>query len=141
PQPPDAWPEENVALLERYLLWLYADNASLVSIQSFYLPIAGHILGYHLQSHTKLDLAAGFQPVLDYLQAKQVSQRWLEMAHRAHSRFRRFCTRNEDMPNCRTHCKTSPRVSSGTKKHCQSGSSTSSANTSRFGRPTGDRRG
>lgn len=90
PQPPDAWPEENVALLERYLLWLYADNASLVSIQSFYLPIAGHILGYHLQPHAKLDLEAGFQPVLDYLQAKQVSQRWLEMAHRACNRFRRF---------------------------------------------------
>ncbi|MCA9941874.1 MAG: tyrosine-type recombinase/integrase [Ardenticatenaceae bacterium] len=90
PQPPAAWPEENVALLERYLLWLYADNASLVSIQNFYLPIAGHILGYHLQPHPTLDLEEGFQPVLDYLQAKQVSQRWLDMAHRAHNRFRRF---------------------------------------------------
>lgn len=90
PQPPDVWPEENVALLERYLLWLYADNASLVSIQSFYLPLAGHILGYHLAPHTKLDLDAGFKPVLDYLQAKQVSQRWLEMVYHALNRFRRF---------------------------------------------------
>ncbi|MCA9943471.1 MAG: tyrosine-type recombinase/integrase [Anaerolineales bacterium] len=79
-----------MALLERYLLWPYADNAALVSIQNFYLPIAGHILGYHLQPHAKLDLEASFQPVLDYLQAKQVSQRWLDMAHRAHSRFRHF---------------------------------------------------
>lgn len=90
PQPPVAWPAENVALLERYLLWLYADNASLVSIKNFYLPIAGHLLGYHLAPHPKLDLEVGFQPVLHYLQAKQVSQRWLEMAHRAFTRFRRF---------------------------------------------------
>jgi hypothetical protein len=69
PQPPAAWPEENVALLERYLLWLYADNAALVSINSFYLPIAGHLLGYHLAPHATLDLVVGFQPVLDYLQA------------------------------------------------------------------------
>lgn len=43
-----------------------------------------------MQPHTTLDLEAGFKPVLDYLQAKQVSQRWLKMAHHAFNRFRRF---------------------------------------------------
>jgi len=56
PQPPAVWPAENVALLERYLRWLYADNAALVSIRSFYIPTAGHLLGYHLAPHADLDL-------------------------------------------------------------------------------------
>ena len=90
PQPPSAWPEENVALLERYLTWLHADNAGPSSIHHYYLPTAGHVLGYHLEHHAKLDLEAGLQRVMDYFKAKQISERWLIMGQHALNRFRRF---------------------------------------------------
>ena len=90
PQPPSAWPEENVALLERYLTWLHADNAGPSSIHHYYLPTAGHVLGYHLEHHSKLDLEAGLARVMAYFQAKQLSDRWLIMGQHALHRFRRF---------------------------------------------------
>ena len=40
--------------------------------------------------HAKLDLEAGLQPVMDYFQAKQISDRWLIMGQHALNRFRRF---------------------------------------------------
>ena len=90
PQPPAMWPAENVSLLERYLLWLHADNAGPSSIHHYYLPTAGHVLGYHLEHHSKLDLEAGLARVMAYFQAKQLSQRWLIMGQHALHRFRRF---------------------------------------------------
>ena len=98
PQPPEMWPAENVALLERYLTWLHADNAGPSSIHHYYLPTAGHVLGYHLDHHSKLDISAGsmqpleagFQRVIDYFKAKQLSDRWLIMGQHALHRFRRF---------------------------------------------------
>ena len=90
PQPPEMWPAENVSLLERYLLWLHADNAGPSSIHHYYLPTAGHVLGYHLEHHSKLDLEAGLARVMAYFQAKQLSDRWLIMGQHALNRFRRF---------------------------------------------------
>ena len=98
PQPPEMWPAENVSLLERYLLWLHADNAGPSSIHHYYLPTAGHVLGYHLEHHSKLDISAGsmqaleagLKRVMDYFQAKQLSDRWLIMGQHALHRFRRF---------------------------------------------------
>ena len=90
PQPPEQWPAENVALLEKYLEWLYADNAGPSSIHHFYLPTAGHVLGYHLEHHKTLDLEAGLARVMDYFQAKQLGDRWLAMGQHALNRFRRF---------------------------------------------------
>ncbi len=90
PKPPSQWPKENVSLLERYLLWLHADNAGPSSIHHYYLPTAGHVLGYHLEHHSKLDLEAGLARVMDYFKAKQLSERWLIMGQHALHRFRRF---------------------------------------------------
>ncbi|MCP5100803.1 MAG: site-specific integrase [Chloroflexi bacterium] len=90
PQPPSAWPLENTALLERYLDWLIADGAGHTCILQFYIPMAGHVLGYHLQPHEQLDLQTDLACAMDFLRAKQVGERWLEMGHHALTRFRRF---------------------------------------------------
>lgn len=90
PQPPALWPEENVALLERYLVWLYADNAGRTSIHDYYLPTAGHVLGYHLEHHKTLDLQTSVERVKAYFKAKQICERWQIMGRHALARFRRF---------------------------------------------------
>lgn len=90
PQPPAAWPEENVALFERYLAWLIADGAGHTCIMQYYIPMAGHVLGYHLQPHAQLNLERDLERALDFLRAKQVSERWLIMGQHALTRFRRF---------------------------------------------------
>ncbi len=98
PQPPAAWPEENVALLERYLAWLIADGAGHTCIMQYYLPMAGHVLGYHLQPHAQLDISTGSMPALDtglervmaYITAKQLNPAWTRMCRYALTRFRRF---------------------------------------------------
>lgn len=90
PQPPAAWPEENVALFERYLAWLIADGAGHTCIMNYYLPVAGHVLGYQLQPHEQLDLNADLEQVMAYLRAKQLGERWLVMGRHALTRFRRF---------------------------------------------------
>lgn len=90
PQPPSAWPEENVALFERYLAWLIADGAGHTCIMQYYIPMAGHVLGYHLQPHAQLNLERDLERALDFLRAKQVSERWLIMGQHALTRFRRF---------------------------------------------------
>ncbi len=41
PQPPVQWPEENIALFERYLDWLHADGAGQTCIMNYYLPGPG----------------------------------------------------------------------------------------------------
>lgn len=90
PQPPAAWPEENVALFERYLAWLIADGAGHTCIRQHYLPMAGHVLGYHLQPHEYLNLASDLERALDLLRAKQVGAGWLIMGQHALTRFCRF---------------------------------------------------
>ena len=90
PQPPAQWPVENVALFERYLAWLIADGAGHTCIHTYYLPVAGHVLGYHLQPHDQLNLDADLARVMDYLHAKQSGKPWLKMGRHALNRFRRF---------------------------------------------------
>ncbi len=79
-----------MALLERYLVWLYADNAGHTSIHDYYLPTAGHVLGYHLEHHKTLDLQTSFERVMAYFKAKQICERWQIMGRHALARFRRF---------------------------------------------------
>jgi len=98
PQPPALWPAENVELLERYLRWLHNDNAGPTTIDHYYLPAAGHVLGYHLQPHATLDISAGaiqaldpaLERVMDYFKAKQLNERALKLGRQALERFRRF---------------------------------------------------
>ena len=90
PQPPSVWPEENVTLFERYLAWLVADGAGHSCITNYYLPVAGHVLGYHLRPHEQMDLDTDLEPVMAYLRAQQLGERWLVMGRHALTRFRRF---------------------------------------------------
>jgi site-specific recombinase XerD len=90
PCPAAQWPAANQALFERYLAWLIADGAGQQCIVQYYLPIGGHVLGYHLQPHPQLDLDSALARVTDFLHAKQYSERSLSMGQSALDRFRRF---------------------------------------------------
>jgi site-specific recombinase XerD len=90
PQPPTAWPAENVALLERYLAWLVEDGAGQTCIDLYYLPVAGHALGFNLKPHPQLDLETDLERVIAYAKAKQLSRRVVIMYRHALDRFRRF---------------------------------------------------
>lgn len=73
PKPPSFWPEENVALLERYQQWLADDGAGEICIAQYYIPMAGHVLGYHLKHHYQLDLNADLERAMIYVYAKRLS--------------------------------------------------------------------
>jgi site-specific recombinase XerD len=98
PQPPSVWPAENVALLERYLDWLVTDGAGQTCIDAYYLPVAGHVLGFNLKPYEQLDISASsiqaltfdLQPVIAYAEAKRLSQPMIRMCGHALDRFRRF---------------------------------------------------
>lgn len=90
PQPPAVWPPENIALLERYRAWLVEDGAGHTCIDLYYLPVAGHILGFNCKPHTELDLATDLQCVIVYAQAKQLSARVVAMYRSGVVRFRHF---------------------------------------------------
>jgi integrase/recombinase XerD len=90
PQPTAAWPPENVALFEHYQEWLRSGGASAHLMAVLYLPMAGHVLGFNLKPYTELNLEADFQPALDYIQAKNVSQEWNHIRRQALDKFRRF---------------------------------------------------
>ncbi len=90
PKPPSFWPEENVALLERYQQWLADDGAGEICIAQYYIPMAGHVLGYHLKHHNQLDLNANLERAMIYVYAKRPSQRWIRLCRMGLDRFRRF---------------------------------------------------
>ncbi len=90
PQPPAVWPPENVTLLERYRTWLVADGAGHTCMDLYYLPVAGHILGFNLKPYPLLDLDSDLEKVMVYAQAKQLSTRVMAMYRSSLNRFRRF---------------------------------------------------
>ena len=90
PQPPAVWPEENAALLERYLAWLVEDGAGHTCIDLYYLPVAGHVLGFNLRAHSLINLEGDLERVMAYADAKQLSERVRTMYQIALNRFRRF---------------------------------------------------
>ena len=90
PQLPAAWPPENVALLERYLVWLIEDGAGHTCIDLYYLPAAGHILGLTLKPHPQLNLDTDLEKVMLYAQAKQLSPSLTARYRGGLLRFRRF---------------------------------------------------
>ncbi|MEW5989414.1 MAG: tyrosine-type recombinase/integrase, partial [Chloroflexota bacterium] len=90
PQPPSVWPAENVALLERYLVWLVEDGAGQSCMAMYYLPMAGHVLGLNLKPYSQLDLAADLEQAMAYVDAKRPSPRWALLCRNALHRFRRF---------------------------------------------------
>ena len=53
PQPTAAWPAENVALLERFRLWLLSSSTNPELVDVVYIPTAGNALGYNLKPHPR----------------------------------------------------------------------------------------
>lgn len=97
PQPPSVWPAENVELLERFLAWLVADGAGQRSIDLFYLPMAGHVLGLNLKSHSQINLECDLERAMDFVNAKRPSQSWAELCRMGLHRFRRFLRQERGM--------------------------------------------
>jgi len=90
PQPTACWPEENIALYERYRDWLLQGGSSELATKIIYLPIAGHVLGLSLKLHPELDLDADFQRTLEYVIAKQSGVDWIKASRNGLNKFRRF---------------------------------------------------
>lgn len=98
PQPTAAWPEENVALLERYRNWLVAGGASTEVINQHRIPMAGHVLGLNLKAYDRLDISTGSMQVLEddlekamaYIQAKGCSESYQRNCRHSLTWFRRF---------------------------------------------------
>jgi len=90
PQPTACWPQENMALYERYRDWLLEGGTSEMSSKIIYLPVAGHVLGLALKPHEQLDLEEDFQRALDYVIAKKSSQDWIKASRNGLNKFRRF---------------------------------------------------
>lgn len=90
PLPTCHWPKENIELLERYEGWLYSGGASEAVMQTYYLPMAGHVFGLTLKHHSQLDLENDLMCALDYVSAKGVGVSWLKICRLALLKFRRF---------------------------------------------------
>jgi site-specific recombinase XerD len=90
PQPPTVWPVENRELLARYLTWLIEDGAGESCIQLYYLPMAGHVLGFNLKPYQQLDLEADLEKAMTYVEAKRPSASWEHLCRLGLNRFRRF---------------------------------------------------
>ena len=90
PQPTTSWPPENVALLERYRVWLESSGATRDCILHLYIPMAGHVLGLNLKPHTQIDLRVDAERAADYINAKQMSPSWTAQCLLALNRFRYF---------------------------------------------------
>ncbi|MCP4424835.1 MAG: tyrosine-type recombinase/integrase [Chloroflexi bacterium] len=84
------WPEENVALLERYRDWLDAGGASRAVINNHRIPMAGHVLGLNLKPHCQLNLDTDLEKAMAYVQAKQPSPSWQENCRHSLRWFGRF---------------------------------------------------
>jgi site-specific recombinase XerD len=90
PQPTACWPQENIALYERYRDWLLAGGTSEFSSRTIYLPTAGHVLGLALKPHPELDLEQDFERTLEYVIAKRSSPDWVSATRHGLDKFRRF---------------------------------------------------
>ena len=90
PQPTAAWPAENVALLERFRLWLLSSSTNPELVDVVYIPTAGNALGYNLKPHPQIDIDADLERALDYVKAKNSSADWIKMSRNALNKFRCF---------------------------------------------------
>lgn len=90
PQPTSTWPAENMALLERYRVWLVAGGASQAVINQHRIPMAGHVLGLNLKPYDKIVLDDDLKKALAYVQAKERSDSYLRNCRYSLTWFRRF---------------------------------------------------
>jgi site-specific recombinase XerD len=111
PQPTTAWPAENVALLERFRLWLLSSSTSLELVNVVYIPTAGNALGLNLKPHSQLDLDTDLERALDYVKAKTPSADWIKASRNALTKFRCFLRQERgcagvtiESPNLERYC-------------------------------------
>jgi integrase/recombinase XerC len=97
PQPTSAWPEENVALLEKYRDWLVAIGSSTAVINSHRIPLAGTMLGLVLKPHDQLCLDSDVSQTQSYIQAKQKGTMWEKNCHHSLNWFCRFLKEERGM--------------------------------------------
>ena len=90
PQPTCAWPEENVALLERYRAWLVGLGAAEAVINYHRIPIAGHVLGLNLKPHCQLNLKEDLDKAMCFVRAKQTGEKHQCNCQHSLNWFRRF---------------------------------------------------
>jgi site-specific recombinase XerD len=98
PRSTTAWPDENVALLERYREWLLTGGASEQQTLLLYIPMAGNALGLNLKPHPEIDIDADLERALDYVKAKHLSAEWTDMCRVALDKFRRFLRQERGLP-------------------------------------------
>jgi site-specific recombinase XerD len=90
PRPTGHWPQENIALLERYERWLLGGGVSEMVVGNYHIPMAGHVFGLTLKPHSELDLDHDLDCALAYVESKGVSEAWSKNCHLALVKFRRF---------------------------------------------------
>ncbi|HRQ42668.1 MAG TPA: tyrosine-type recombinase/integrase [Chloroflexota bacterium] len=90
PQPTLAWPPENVALLERYRVWLVGIGAAEAVINQHRIPMAGHVLGLNLKPHGQLNLREDFDQAMCFVQARQIGEGWQRNGRHSLDWFHRF---------------------------------------------------
>ena len=90
PRPTCEWPQENVALLERYRAWLVGIGAAEAVINYHRIPLAGYVLGLNLKPHSHLNLREDVDKAMYFIQAKQPSQPYQRNCQHSLDWFRRF---------------------------------------------------
>ncbi len=90
PKPTEAWPKENILLLQEYQQWLLNGGVSRNCIYQIYVPMAGHVLGLNRVPHPQISLDEDLDKALEYIVARQMSDGWTANCRRALNRFRSF---------------------------------------------------
>jgi integrase len=90
PRPTCHWPKENIELLEQYERWLLGGGVSEMVVQSYHVPMAGHVFGLTLKPYSELDLEHDLGCALEYVKSKGVSEAWSKNCRLSLVKFRRF---------------------------------------------------
>ncbi len=84
------WPRENIELLEGYEQWLLGGGVSEMVVRTYHVPMAGHVFGLTLKSHSELDLDHDLDCALEYVKSKGVGAEWIKNCRLSLVKFRRF---------------------------------------------------
>lgn len=84
------WLPENIAVLERYVVWLSGGGTSAYVIRVIHIQMAGHILSLNHKPSSQLDLNHDLQKGLDYILAKGHGAEWTKNCRNSMLKFRRF---------------------------------------------------
>lgn len=97
PRPSNEWPDENVALLEKYRDWLVAIGSSTAVINQHRVPLAGTMLGLALKPHQQLCLHKDVGQTQRYVRSKQKSAMWERNCDHSLTWFCRFLKEERGM--------------------------------------------